>query len=62
MAKENPTRYRAVWEFELRYPSDYQYVRQALETFTRNLSEGYKPINSDYLAIEKVETKQTTGG
>lgn len=55
MSKENPTRYRATWEFELRYPSDYKYVREALERFTLGLSRDYRALISDYLAIEKVE-------
>lgn len=55
MTKERPTRYRATWEFELRYHSDYRYLRETLQRFVDGLQENYGGLSSDYLAIEKIE-------
>ncbi len=57
MPREKPTRYRATWEFELRFPHAYAYVREEFQEFTRKLEERCMALNSDYCAIEKIERK-----
>lgn len=56
--KENPTRYRATWEFELRYPSDYEGVRSWLHEAIERLTYNASHIQSDFLVIEKVEKEK----
>jgi cephalosporin hydroxylase len=52
--REKPTRYRAVWEFELRFPDDYEKVRAQLQDLTIELAANTM-MQSDFLSIEKVK-------